>query len=98
MSVIMIVMLPIADAVSFPAAFGVALLLVLTVGVALWWLWRLAHRRDQTERIREWSISIAKPQALQRSAAIGEHGRQNGRSARHGDDDPALYANVQNLD
>ena len=98
MSVIMIVMLPIADAVSFPAAFGVALLLALTVGVALWWLWRLAHRRDQTERLREWSISIPKPQALQHSAAIGEHDRRNGRSGKYGDDDPALYANVQNLD
>jgi hypothetical protein len=90
MSIIMIALLPAADFFSFPVAFGLALLAVATIGVGLWLLWHLAHRRDQTERIRRWSISVAKPQAMQRSNGVGENGRDR--------NDGAMYPNVQNLD
>lgn len=90
MSLILLAIVPTADAASFPVAFGLALLVVIVIGGALWLLWRLAHRRDQTERIREWSISIPKPQALQHSRRASEP-----RKAGDGRD---LYPNVQNLD
>ena len=90
MSLILLVIVPIADVVSFPAAFGLALLVLVTIGIGLWLLWHFAHRRDQTERIRRWSLSIAKPQAPRRHGQISE---QNGAGDRS-----ALYRNVQNLD
>ncbi len=90
MSVIMLIFLPTADAVSFPAAFGLALIAVVTVGAGLWWLWHNAHRRDQSERVRRWSLSVPKPQALRPQAQLG----QNGIDAPA----PALYPNVHNLD
>ena len=89
MSLIMVVYLPAADLISFPAAFGLALLTLATIGGGLWLLWHLAHRRDQTERIRRWSISVTKPQALQHPNGAGQNGQ--------GRDDTALYRNVQNL-
>ena len=101
MSIVMISLVPVADLVSYPASFGLALLGVLTVGVALWFLWLVAHRRDQTERIRRWSISVPKPQALDRhqvpvSARLNG---SNGSRASHGRaDQQNLYPNVQNLD
>ena len=90
MSLIMVVYLPAADLISFPAAFGLALLTLATIGGGLWLLWHLAHRRDQTERIRRWSLSVAKPQALQHPNGAGQNGQ--------GRDDTTLYRNVQNLD
>ena len=90
MSVIMIALLPVADIFSFPVAFGSALLAVATFGGGLWLLWHLAHRRDQTERIRRWSLSVTKPQALQHPNGAGQNGQ--------GRDDTTLYRNVQNLD
>jgi len=75
---------------SFPAAFGIALAAAVTLGSGLWLLWHIAHRRDQTERIRRWSISVTKPQALQRPHPTSRNG-QNG-------DGAPLYRNVQNLD
>ncbi len=47
MGVILVIVVPIADLVSYPAAFGLALIAAATFGVALWRLWRSAHRRDQ---------------------------------------------------
>lgn len=88
MSLIMISIVPAADIISFPAAFGLALLVVVTAGVALWLLWHFAHRRDQAERIRRWSISITKPQALQRPSGMVQNG--------DGGERRALYPNVQN--
>ena len=93
MSVAVVAILPAADLISFPVAFGIALLAVVTLGVGLWLLWHLAHRRDQTNRIRRWSISVAKPQALERSSAVS----RNGRNGRNSDGD-VPYPNVQNLD
>ncbi len=90
MSIVMIAILPTADFISFPAAFGLALLVVVTVGVALWLLWRFAHRRDQTERIREWSLTVPKPQALHHRPMVSQNG--------HSGERPALYPNAQNLD
>lgn len=90
MSLIMVVYLPVADIISFPAAFGLALLTLVTIGAGLWLLWHLAHRRDQTERILRWSLSVAKPQALQHPNGAGRNGQ--------GREDTALYRNVQNLD
>ena len=90
MSVAVVIILPAADLISFPVAFGIALLAVVTLGAGLWLLWHLAHRRDQTERIRRWSISVAKPQAPQQARPTGQHGQNGERSA--------LYPNVQNLD
>ncbi len=90
MSVAVIAILPAADLISFPVAFGITLLAVLTLGVGLWLLWHLAHRRDQTDRIRRWSISVTKPQALERPSAASRNGR-NGEAG-------AVYPNVQNLD
>ena len=90
MSVAVIAILPAADLISFPVAFGITLLAVLTLGVGLWLLWHLAHRRDQTDRIRRWSISVTKPQALERPPAASRNGR-NGEAG-------AVYPNVQNLD
>ena len=90
MSVAVVAIFPAADLFSFPVAFGIALAAVVTLGAGLWLLWHLAHRRDQTDRIRRWSISVAKPQAPQRSRPIHPNG-QNGEGT-------ALYRNVQNLD
>lgn len=90
MSIAVIAIFPAADLISFPVAFGIALLAVVTLGAGLWLLWHLAHRRDQTERIRRWSISVAKPQAPQRPPPSAQNGR-NGEGS-------ALYRNVQNLD
>ena len=99
MGVVLVIVVPAADVISFPAAFGIALAITATVGVALWWLWRLAHRRDQTERIREWSLPIAKPQADHRpdpTTTQAGHRAANGRNGTG--DDGILYPNVQNLD
>ena len=90
MSVAVIAILPAADLISFPVAFGITLLAVLTLGAGLWLLWHLAHRRDQTDRIRRWSISVTKPQALDHPPAASRNGR-NGEAG-------AVYPNVQNLD
>ncbi len=90
MSVAVVVILPAADLISFPVAFGICLLAAVILGTGLWLLWHLAHRRDQTERIRRWSISVAKPQAPQRPPPSAQNGR-NGEGS-------ALYPNVQNLD
>ena len=90
MSIAVIAIFPAADLISFPVAFGIALLTVVTLGAGLWLLWHLAHRRDQTERIRRWSISVTKPQALMPPDSVSRNGR-NG-------DDTALYPNVQKLD
>ena len=90
MSIVVIALLPVADLVSFPAAFGLALLVVITICTALWLLWRFAHRRDQSERIREWSLTVPKPQALRRHSQLNQNG--------HGGDAPSLYPNVQNTD
>ena len=90
MSVVVIVFLPAADIISFPASFGLAFLTVITLGAGLCLFWHRAHRRDQTERIRRWSISVAKPQALQRSPGV----QGNGQGGERTD----LYQNVQNLD
>ena len=90
MSIVVIALLPVADLVSFPAAFGLALLVVVTIGTALWLLWRFAHRRDQSERIREWSMTVPKPQALRQQSQLHQNG--------HGGDAPTLYPNVQNTD
>jgi len=90
MSVAVVAILPAADLISFPAAFGIALAAAVTLGSGLWLLWHIAHRRDQTERIRRWSISVTKPQALQRPHPTSRNG-QNG-------DGAPLYRNVQNLD
>ncbi|MYD73281.1 MAG: MFS transporter, partial [Chloroflexi bacterium] len=90
MSVAVVVILPAADLISFPVAFGICLLAIVTLGAGLWLLWHLAHRRDQTERIRRWSISVAKPQAPQRPPSASQNGN-NGEGS-------ALYRNVQNLD
>ena len=90
MSVVVIVFLPAADIISFPASFGLAFLTVITLGAGLCLFWHRAHRRDQTERIRRWSISVAKPQALQRPPGVQGNGQGGERSD--------LYQNVQNLD
>ncbi|MCY3922027.1 MAG: MFS transporter [Chloroflexi bacterium] len=90
MSVAVVVILPAADLISFPVAFGICLLAAVILGTGLWLLWHLAHRRDQTERIRRWSISVAKPQAPQRPPQASPNGRT-------GESSP-LYPNVQNLD
>ena len=90
MSLAVLAIFPIADMVSFPAAFGVALLTVATLGAALWLFWHLAHRRDQTERIRRWSISVPKPQAQQPPPSNGRNGT--------GGDGQVLYPNVHSLD
>lgn len=90
MSIAVITIFPAADLISFPVAFGITLAAVVILGAGLWLLWHLAHRRDQTERIRRWSISVAKPQAPQRPHPSVQNGR-NGESS-------ALYPNVQNLD
>ncbi|MDE2744572.1 MAG: MFS transporter [Chloroflexota bacterium] len=90
MSVVMIVFLPAADMISFPASFGLALLTVATLGVGLWLLWHRAHRHDQTDRIRRWSISVPKPQAPRAQAGTTPNG--------HGGSGAAVYPNVQNLD
>ena len=100
MGVILVIVVPAADALSFPFAFGIALVMVATIGVGLWYLWRTAHRRDQSERMRQWSLPIAKPQAqhgagpqpspAQRPAANGRNGA--------GESDGVLYPNVQNLE
>ncbi len=93
MSIAVIAIFPAADLISFPAAFGIAFLTVVTLGAGLWLLWHLAHRRDQAERIRRWSISVPKPQALLRPSDVNGVG-SNGRNG----EDAALYRNVQNLD
>ncbi|MCY4619226.1 MAG: MFS transporter [Chloroflexi bacterium] len=90
MSIVMIAILPAADFFSFPFAFGLDLLVVVTLGVVLWLCWRFAHRRDQAERIRQWSLTVAKPQALQRQPTSNQNGQ--------GGEGSALYRNVQNLD
>ena len=99
MGVILVIVVPAADALSFPFAFGIAFAMVATIGVGLWYLWRLAHRRDQSERMRQWSLPIAKPQAehgLNRSTPQAGRSTANG---THGTaDDSVLYPNVQNLD
>ena len=94
MSAILLTIVPFADAVSFSAAFGLDLVVALTLGVALWLLWRAAHRRDQADRIRRWSMSIHKPQALHHPAANGASGNGTG----HESDRAAVYRNVQNTD
>ncbi len=83
---------PIIDQVSFQAGIGALPLLVCaTLGVALWLLWRAAHRRDQAERLRRWSLSITKPQSHP-PAPNGTHpASSNGRNA----DAAALFPNVQ---
>lgn len=103
MGVILVIVVPAADALSFPIAFGIALAMVVTIGVGLWMLWRMAHRRDQAQRMRRWSLGIVKPQALHHrnagSPAIDRLGA-NGRNGQNGTDDAkrALFPNVQNLD
>ncbi len=99
MGVILVIVVPAADLISFPAAFGIALVMTASVGVALWWLWRLAHRRDQAERMRQWSLPIAKPQADHRpkrtTPAVGSTAvnRSNGTG-----EEGVLFPNVQKLD
>ncbi len=101
---------PIIDQISFAAGFGALPLLVcVTLGVTLWLLWRLAHRRDQAERLRRWSLSISKPQSQTASPNRGDtqieppapaqsNGvrppSQNGLDARSS----TLFPNVQKLD
>ncbi|MDE2966463.1 MAG: MFS transporter [Chloroflexota bacterium] len=97
MSIAVLAILPAADLISFPVAFGIAFLAVVTLGAGLWLLWHLAHRRDQTERIRRWSISVPKPQAPQSRPQALQPPDPNGRNGRNGDGS-ALYPNVQNLD
>lgn len=94
MSVAVLVIFPVADQVSFPAAFGISLLIVVTLGVGLWLLWHLAHRRDQTERIRRWSISVPKPQALQSQPGVSANGHDGQPAVVY----PPVQRNVQNLD
>ncbi len=89
MSIVLLTIVPTADLVSYEMAFAMALLVVVTLGVALWLLWRWSHVRDQTERIRRWSISAPKPQAprIERSDPDSETGSDGG-----------LFPSVQNLD
>jgi len=99
MGVILVIVVPAADALSFPIAFGIALVMVATVGVGLWYLWQTAHRRDQADRLRQWALPIAKPQAANRNgleAHQPEHRAANGRDGTG--DAEVVYPTVQNLD
>ncbi len=98
MSVILIGIVPVADIWSFPAAFGVGLIVTLTLGAALWWFWRRAHLRDQAERLRAWSIPIAKPQAARQSLRDATRPHRAVSSNGLGRDGGDLYRNVQNAD
>ncbi len=51
-----------ADIIDFRFAFGVSLTVLLTIGVALWLTWRRAHRRAQSDLVRNLSLRRA-PQA-----------------------------------
>ncbi len=95
MSVVLLGIVPAADAIGFPAAFGLALFVTATLGVALWLLWRRVHQRDQAAQVQRWSMSISKPQApqIRANGANGDGTRSPSATAR-----PALYQNVQNLD
>ena len=87
MALLLVSVVPMADIAGFRNAFALTLAILIGAGLTFWLIWRFAHRRDQTERIREWSISIAKPQALE----VRPDPSRNG-------DGSALYRNVQNLD
>ncbi len=99
MGVSLAIVVPIADQVSFPSGFGLALIAVAILGVALWLLWRQAHRRDQAERMRRWALPIAKPQAYLRAATSVPIALRavNGRNGTAGERD-ILYSNAHNAD
>ncbi|MCY3568468.1 MAG: MFS transporter [Chloroflexi bacterium] len=99
MGVILVIVVPAADALSFPIAFGIALVMVVTIGAGLWYLWQLAHRRDQAERLRQWALPIAKPQAVNRSGLEARQPDPRAANGHNGTGDAdVVYPTVQNLD
>ena len=56
-----------ADTIDFRFAYGLSLLVVLTLGMGFWLIWRRTHRREQADALRRISIRPA-PQAVLRIA------------------------------
>ena len=52
-----------ADTIDFRFAYGLSVMVVLTLGAALWLAWRRSHRREQVEALHRISVR-AKPQAM----------------------------------
>ncbi len=52
-----------ADTIDFRFAYGLSVMVVLTLGAALWLAWRRSHRREQVEALHRISVR-AKPQAI----------------------------------
>ena len=63
MAVIVPVISASADTIDFRFAYGLSVMVVLTLGVALWLAWRRSHRREQVEALHRISVR-AKPQAM----------------------------------
>ena len=63
MALMFVSVVPTADLAGFQSAFGLALAILAGAGFTFWLIWRFAHRRDQSERLQRWSLTIAAPQA-----------------------------------
>jgi predicted MFS family arabinose efflux permease len=57
-----------ADSIDFRFAYGLSLGVVLTIGIAFWFIWRRSHRSEQSDALRRISIRPA-PQAPARATS-----------------------------
>lgn len=71
-----------ADQVDFRFAYGLSLVVVLTIGVGFWMAWRRAHWREQVLSLHRISTRIA-PQASMSQASVA-NGAVNGNGASNG--------------
>ena len=88
---------PVADAAGFESAFGLTLTILAAAGFAFWLIWRLAHRRDQSDRLQRWSLAIAAPQAAISPAAGANHANSSApnHTSQRNSGQP-LYPSLQN--
>ena len=90
MAVMLVTVVPTADIAGFQNAFGLALAILAVAGIVCWLVWRTAHRREQSERLRSWSLAISAPQAAVNQA--------NQAQAQQNNSGPSLYPSLQNIE
>ena len=87
MAIMLVSVVPMADLAGFQNAFALTLAILCGAGLSFWLIWRFAHRRDQSDRLRRWSLAVPAPQAAQ-AAQSSQISQPNPA--------PALYPRLQN--